>query len=65
MARRGDIVSFHKIEKETRGLNKPCDLNCEHFAIISYIEDKNIYGKTIRLINKRDSYWASFSWIRC
>jgi hypothetical protein len=39
-ARRGDIISFHKIEQYTRGLKTPNDLNCNHFAIISGIQDR-------------------------
>jgi hypothetical protein len=42
-ARQGDLVTFHRIEQETRGLQIPNDRTIEHFAIISGIDiGKNI-----------------------
>jgi hypothetical protein len=42
-ARAGDMVTFHRIEPETRGLRIPNERTIEHFAIISGINiDKNI-----------------------
>jgi hypothetical protein len=42
-ARAGDIVTFHKIEPETRGLRIPNERTIEHFAVISGIDiEKNI-----------------------
>jgi len=46
-ARQGDIISFHSIrQNDGRIFKMPNDLNCEHFAIISYIDDKNIKIKS-------------------
>ena len=46
-ARLGDILSFHNIRQgDGRIYKTPNDINAEHFAVISYIEGKNIKIKS-------------------
>jgi hypothetical protein len=42
-ARQGDIISFHNVKKS---FSRPDSLNCEHFAIISGVQDGKINIKS-------------------
>lgn len=48
-ARVGDMITFHKIERQTRGLRIPNELNIEHLGIIS---DINIENNTLKIKSK-------------
>jgi hypothetical protein len=37
-AREGDIISFHSIDENYKRNNRPSDVNCNHFAIVSDIK---------------------------